>query len=384
MSTGNAAYKAFLEKRYEKNKNRFGRSVVRGKLSELYGLQRQAERAAIENKFKEINRSANKNEKQAIRNARTKANANHAAHMEAIRAWAEYATTSVNGHLFNSKNYKNFRKYYISELNRLALGHGADWKGRGVGISEYLRKKKAQFENWRAQSKANKNLAKKARENANRASAKASELRKLQFKQKFNNPMARLRSKLFRKHGNAITEASNIQAKINALKAKAESEKAKANALTKLGQAQAAAGAAAQAQAAAAAANNLTAQLSVGGAAAVGKAVGIFGSLTGPSSFKPNNNQNQAPNTNNNNNQEFHNAQQNLNLLNNNNTEGRNLLAQALNSTRNRSQRQQAVQNLLAKHPELIFLGSINKGNLKLVKKNTRAGGLAAMASTKI
>ena len=299
----NLSYENFLKKMGEKKYQPiYERKMLRRGLRNLYGLERQGQRTSIEEKFKAINRSANANAKAAIKTARTASNEAHNAHMATIKAWAEYATTPATNHPFNKANYQKFRKYYISELNRLALGRGDEWKSGGVRLSEFFRRQK------------------------NKA---------------MNSSRARATAFGFKKVGDARTERAIVQGKINAFKAKAESLRQQSKALNTAGNAAAAAAAAAQANAAAAQAAALAASTSA---------------------TRPNNNSNE----------EFFNTAQNFNnaLLSNN--DNKELLKMIKNNRVALTQRKKAKQNLLAKHPELIFL------NNKLIRKSTRGGGLAA------
>lgn len=347
----NLSYQEFLKRVGEKKYQPiYERKMLRRGLRNLYGLQRQGQRTSIEERFKAINRSANKNAKEAIKTARTASNESHKAHMLAIKAWAEYATTPATNHPFNKDNYKKFRKYYISELNRLALSRGNEWKSGGVRLSEFFRRQKNKAANFRKRSAENFRRAKQAAENAKRATAKAASLKALGAKQLFNNSRARVTASGFRKAANAATERARVQGKINAFKAKAATLRQQSQALNAAGNASTAAAIAAQANAAAAA------------AAALAASTSSTGTVRLP---RPNNN-----------NDEFFNTQTNFNnalLSNNINKE---LLRIVKNNRVNLSQREKAKQNLIAKHPELIFL------NNKLIRKSTRRGGLAAQIST--
>ena len=210
----NLTYNQFLKRIGErKYVPIYERKMLRRKLRNLYGLERQGQRKEIEERLKAINRSANANAKAAIREARTASNTAHKEHMNAIRAWAAYATTPANGHPFNSGNYKKFRKYYISELNRLALGRGNEWKSGGVRFSEFFRRQKAKSENFLKRRAENLRRARQAAENAKRATARAAQLQALSAKQAFNRPRAALSAAKFRKAANATTERARIDRK---------------------------------------------------------------------------------------------------------------------------------------------------------------------------
>jgi hypothetical protein len=185
--------------------------------------------------------------------------------MAAIKAWAEYATTPATNHPFNKANYQKFRKYYISELNRLALGRGNEWKSGGVRLSEFFRRQKNKAMNFRKRSAENFRRAKQAAENAKRATAKAASLKALNAKQLFNSSRARVTAFGFRKAGNAVTERSKVLGEIEKLKTKAAALRQQSKALNAAGNAAAAAAAAAQANAAAAAATTLAASTSASG-----------------------------------------------------------------------------------------------------------------------
>ena len=259
----NLTYENFLKKIGEKKfQPIYERKMLRRNLRKLYGLERKGQRTSIEEKFKPINRSANANAKEAIKTARTASNEAHNTHMAAIKAWAEYATTPATNHPFNKANYQKFRKYYISELNRLALGRGNEWKSGGVRLSEFFRRQKNKAMNFRKRSAENFRRAKQAAENAKRATAKAASLKALNAKQLFNSSRARATAFGFRKAGDARTERGIVQGKINAFRAKAESLRQQSKALNAAGSATQAAEAAAQANAAAAAAAALAASTS--------------------------------------------------------------------------------------------------------------------------
>jgi hypothetical protein len=366
----NLTYQDFLKRVGEKKYQPiYERKMLRRGLRNLSALEREQQRKNIEEKFKAVNRTANANAKEAIRTARTASNEAHKANMNAIKAWAAYATNPANGNPFNPTKYKEFRKYYISELNRLALGRGDEWKSRGVRFSEFFRRQKAKAQNFRKRSAENLRRAKEAAENAKRAASKAARLKALGTKQLFNNPRARLSAFKYRKTVDAATERARVEGKIRNLKAQAETLRQKSKVLTSLGNANGAAAANAEAAVAAEAAAAAVAQLGT--------------TLRAASAFaKPLLRSRPLGNTGENtNNEEYFNALENFNyaLLNTANTNARTLLNIVKNKkTTTQSQRDQAKQKLLDNHPTLIFLEN------KLARKKTRAGELIAHASTKI
>jgi len=358
----NLSFENYLKKVGEKKYQPiYERKMLRRRLGTLSSLEREKQRSKIEEKFKAINRSANANAKAAIRNNRTASNEAHKAIINAIKAWAAYATNPVNGNPFNASKYKEFRKYYISELNRLALGRGDEWKSTGVRLSEFFRRQKAKAQNFRKRSAENLRRARQAAENAKRATAKAASLKALGAKQLFNNPRARLTALKYRTAGNARTQRALVEGQIRNLKTQAATLRQQSKVLTSLGNAQGAAAANAKAAAA-----NAQAQAAVAQLPTIVKAAAAFkkGSLT---SHRVGNN-------------EFYNAQENFNyaLLNNDNKNAITLLNTVKNNNKPRSQRDQAKLNLLRLHPGLIFLEN------KLVRRNTRAGGLVEELSRKI
>jgi hypothetical protein len=367
MST-NLTYNAFLKKRFLKEQPIFERKLLRQRLRNLSALQREQQRKNIEEKFKAVNRTANTNAKAAIKTSRNTSNQAHNAHMKLIRDWAEYATTPAANHPFNKQNYKNFRKYYISELNRLAMNRGSEWKSTGVRLSEFVRRQKNKALNFSKRSAENLRRAKQAAENAKRATARAASLKASGAKQLFNNPLARLKAFTYRRTANATTERTRVEAKIQNLKAKAANLKQQSKVLTSLGNANGAAAANAEAAVAAEAAAAAVAQLGT-----IVRATSAFAKPLLRSRPLGNTGENT-------NNEEYFNALENFNyaLLNTANTNARTLLNIVKNKKTTQSQRDQAKQNLLANHPTLIFLEN------KLVRKKTRAGELIAHASTKI
>lgn len=260
----NLSFENYLKKVGEKKYQPiYERKMLRRRLGTLSSLEREQQRKKIEEKFKAINRSANANAKAAIRNNRTASNEAHKAIINAIKAWAAYATNPVNGNPFNASKYKEFRKYYISELNRLALGHGDEWKSTGVRLSEFFRRQKAKAQNFRKSSAENLRRARQAAENAKRATARAASLKALGAKQLFNNPRARLTALKYRTAGNARTQRALVEGEIAKLRAKAANLRQESKSLIRLGNAQAAAAANAEAAAANAQANELAENTSV-------------------------------------------------------------------------------------------------------------------------
>lgn len=360
MST-NLTYNAFLKKRFLKEQPVFERKLLRQRLRNLSALQREQQRRNIEEKFKAVNRTANANANAAIKTSKSTSNREHNALMKLIRDWAVYATTPTANHPFNKQSYKNFRKYYISELNRIAMNRGSEWKSMGVSWSEFIRRQKNKGFIFGKRSAENLRRAKQAKENAKRESEKASKLKALNRGKLFNNPLARLKAFTYRRPANAITERTRVEEEIEKLKAKAANLKQQSKVLTSLGNAQGAAAANAQAAAA-----NAQAQAAVAQLPTIVKASAAFKKPLLRSHSLGNN--------------EFYNAQENFNyaLLNNANTAGITLLNTVKNIRTSESQRDQAKANLLRLHPGLIFLDK------KLVRRNTRAGGLVEELSRKI
>jgi len=185
----NKYYKAYVEEKRKKLQDKFYRgSLVRAILPERFRLGREKRMKEIENKYKRELKNFKLNKNKIINN-RKASNVKLKEHMTKIKNWAIYST---NPDKFNSNNYKNFRAYYISELNRIAQSKSEEWKSRGVRSRDYIRSQLAKAADFRARRKVNLAKAKKNLENAQRATARAYQLKMLSATGALNKPRARL------------------------------------------------------------------------------------------------------------------------------------------------------------------------------------------------
>jgi hypothetical protein len=230
-------YKKYMEGKREKVMGRFYRGGLRGALRERFGLGRAQRMKEIENKYKREAKNFQMNKK-AIETKRAASNEELKLHMNRIKNWAKY---SINTNKFSSNNYKKFRSYYISELNKIALQMDEGWKSRGVRSRNYIRSQLAKAADFRAKRKVNLAKAKRNLENAQRATARAYQLKMLSATGALNKPRARLIT--------SRLSDRQVKQRFNDEKRKIKEYRNKAAALTAMGNAQGAAGAAAQANA---------------------------------------------------------------------------------------------------------------------------------------
>ena len=230
-------YKQYQEGKMQKVMGRFYRGRLGGALRERFGLGRAQRMKEIENKYKREAKNFQMNKK-AIETKRAASNEELKLHMNRIKNWAKY---SINTNKFSSNNYKKFRSYYISELNKIALQMNEGWKSRGVRSRNYIRSQLAKAADFRAKRKVNLAKAKRNLENAQRATARAYQLKMLSATGALNKPRARLIA--------SRLSDRQVKQRFNDEKRKIKEYRNKAAALTAIGNAQGAAGAAAQANA---------------------------------------------------------------------------------------------------------------------------------------
>jgi len=240
-TSANNYYKQYMEGKRQKVMGRFYRGGLRGALRERFSLGREKRMKEIENKYKREAKNFQLN-KNAIKARRAASNEELRLHMNKIKKWAIYSTNSSN---FSSDNYKKFRAYYISELNKIARQKNEGWKSRGVRSRDYIRSQLAKAADFRAKRKVNLAKAKRNLENAQRATARAYQLKMLSAAGTLNKPRARL----------VASRLSDRQVKqrLNDEKQKIKEYRNKAAALAAMGNAQGAAAATALANAAQAA-----------------------------------------------------------------------------------------------------------------------------------
>ena len=230
-------YKQYMEGKREKVLGRFYRGGLRGALRERFGIGRAQRMKEIENKYKREAKNFQMNKK-AIETKRAASNEELKLHMNRIKNWAKY---SINTNKFSSNNYKKFRSYYISELNKIALQMNEGWKSRGVRSRNYIRSQLAKAADFRAKRKVNLAKAKRNLENAQRATARAYQLKMLSATGALNKPRARLIA--------SRLSDRQVKQRFNDEKRKIKEYRNKAAALTAMGNAQRAAEAVAQANA---------------------------------------------------------------------------------------------------------------------------------------
>ena len=230
-------YKQYMEGKREKVLGRFYRGGLRGALRERFGIGRAQRMKEIENKYKREAKNFQMNKK-AIETKRAASNEELKLHMNRIKNWAKY---SINTNKFSSNNYKKFRSYYISELNKVALQMNEGWKSRGVRSRNYIRSQLAKAADFRAKRKVNLAKAKRNLENAQRATARAYQLKMLSATGALNKPRARLIA--------SRLSDRQVKQRFNDEKRKIKEYRNKAAALTAMGNAQRAAEAVAQANA---------------------------------------------------------------------------------------------------------------------------------------
>lgn len=235
---GREGMKEFLERKYGRQ---YLKSQLRKDIRNIFGLRRDVARSNLNKRIADL-RASNKNLYKGIANTRVRKIEALNAMKKAIRTWADQSV-----HLESyPKEYKKFRQYFISELNRAAyyVNKGEEiptvntrnYRTYGARLGNYRRILAEGASDLLKRRGANLRMAQRFAREAEFARAKAA----IGARRLYSEPVTQIRSRIpIRSYQNLKLKRGQTQQEIkNLLNQKARANEAKARMAQELANAQ--------------------------------------------------------------------------------------------------------------------------------------------------